>query len=151
MLKILGGYHRKCVENVRGATIENVLKINSPPPENRAVWDNVEIYGMAGQATDDSITRSMRVACWIPKTTNTHSECNTSCFPTASVIIRTHLSVTSCVRCLSCSGYVHHITSDVTVPVLGKVFELWERGFISAMISDVVEVSDIRRRKFTAR
>ena len=26
------------------------------------------------QATDDNITRRMRIACWIPKATNTHSE-----------------------------------------------------------------------------
>ena len=38
------------------------------------VWDNVEKEGRAGRATDDSIIRRMRVACWIPKATNTYSE-----------------------------------------------------------------------------
>jgi hypothetical protein len=28
----------------------------------------------AGQATDDNIIRCMRIACWIPNATNTHSE-----------------------------------------------------------------------------
>ena len=28
----------------------------------------------AGQATDDKIIRRMRIACWIPKATNTHSQ-----------------------------------------------------------------------------
>jgi uncharacterized protein (DUF924 family) len=31
-------------------------------------------HGTVGQATDDNITRRMRIACWIPKATNTHSE-----------------------------------------------------------------------------
>jgi hypothetical protein len=35
----------------------------------------VEKYGRAGQATDESIIRRMRVACWIVKSTDTHSEC----------------------------------------------------------------------------
>jgi hypothetical protein len=34
----------------------------------------VEKYCTAGQATDDIIVRRMRIACWIPKTTKTHSE-----------------------------------------------------------------------------
>ena len=42
--------------------------------QNRAVWDNVEKYGTAGQATDDNIIRRMRFACWITKATDTHSE-----------------------------------------------------------------------------
>jgi hypothetical protein len=38
------------------------------------LWDNVEKYGTARQATDDSILRRMHTACWITKTTDTHSE-----------------------------------------------------------------------------
>jgi hypothetical protein len=38
------------------------------------LWDNVEKYCRPGQATDDSIIRRMRISCWIPKATNTHSE-----------------------------------------------------------------------------
>jgi hypothetical protein len=34
----------------------------------------VEKYSRAGQDTDDKIIRRMRIACWIPKATNTHSE-----------------------------------------------------------------------------
>ena len=34
----------------------------------------MEKYGRAGQATDDNIIRRMRFACWITKTTDTHSE-----------------------------------------------------------------------------
>jgi uncharacterized protein (UPF0305 family) len=38
------------------------------------LWDNVEKYGTARQATDDNIIRRMRFACWITKATDTHSE-----------------------------------------------------------------------------
>jgi hypothetical protein len=34
----------------------------------------VEKYCTVGQATDDSITRRMRCACWITKATDTHLE-----------------------------------------------------------------------------
>jgi hypothetical protein len=34
----------------------------------------VEEYGTAGEVTDDSIIGRMRIACWIPKGTDTHSE-----------------------------------------------------------------------------
>jgi hypothetical protein len=42
--------------------------------ENRAVYENVEKYGRAGQATDDNITRCMQFAGWITKVTKTPSE-----------------------------------------------------------------------------
>jgi hypothetical protein len=45
------------------------------PYKNRAVFlDNVEKFCRIGEATDDSITRRLRLACWITKATNTHSE-----------------------------------------------------------------------------
>jgi hypothetical protein len=34
----------------------------------------MEKYGGARESTDDNITRRMRVACWITKATDTHSE-----------------------------------------------------------------------------
>jgi hypothetical protein len=38
------------------------------------LWNNVEIYRRAGQATDGSIIRRMRIVCWINKATHKHSE-----------------------------------------------------------------------------
>ena len=38
------------------------------------LWDYVEKYGTTKQATDDSIIWRMRIACWIAKATETHSE-----------------------------------------------------------------------------
>jgi len=37
-------------------------------------WDNVKKYGTTREATDDNIRR-IRFAFWIPKATDTHSEC----------------------------------------------------------------------------
>jgi hypothetical protein len=47
----------------------------------------------------------MRIACWIPKAVNTHSEyvCNTNCFSTTTVVTRKPLKVTLYVYCLSCT------------------------------------------------
>ena len=36
--------------------------------------DKVEKHGKARQATDDNITRRMRLACWITKAKNTNSK-----------------------------------------------------------------------------
>jgi hypothetical protein len=44
------------------------------PQKSCCLWDNVEKYGTARQTTDDNIIRRMRFACWITKTTDTHSE-----------------------------------------------------------------------------
>jgi hypothetical protein len=39
------------------------------------LWDKVETYGTARQATDDNITWRMRFACWINKTSiQTHTQ-----------------------------------------------------------------------------
>jgi hypothetical protein len=34
----------------------------------------VEKHGAAGQATDESTIRRMRIECWMNRATNTHSE-----------------------------------------------------------------------------
>jgi len=38
------------------------------------LWDKVETYGTAGQATGDNIIRRMRFPYWITKASDTHSE-----------------------------------------------------------------------------
>ena len=44
----------------------------------------------------------MRIACWIPKATNTHSEyVNIYCFSSAKMVARTWLNMTLYVHCLS--------------------------------------------------
>jgi predicted oxidoreductase (fatty acid repression mutant protein) len=41
--------------------------------ESRALY-NVEKYSSAGEDKYDNIVRNVRIAYWIPKATNTHSE-----------------------------------------------------------------------------
>ena len=67
------------------------------------LWDNVEKYCRGVQTTQGNILWCMRISCWIPKATNTHSRiCNTYCFSTATLVARTRLSVTLCLYCPSC-------------------------------------------------
>jgi hypothetical protein len=40
------------------------------PLKSCRLRDNVEKYGRAGQATDEDITRSMWLACWVTKATD---------------------------------------------------------------------------------
>jgi hypothetical protein len=58
------------------------------------LWDNVEKYGTARQATDDNIIRRMRFECRITKATDTLTICNTYCFSTATMVTRTRPNVT---------------------------------------------------------
>jgi hypothetical protein len=60
------------------------------------VWDNVEKYGTARQATVDTITRRLRFARWISKATLTHTHTHTHseyailiALPFATVVTRT--------------------------------------------------------------
>jgi len=69
-------------------------------PKSRRLCNNVEIYCTAGQATADNIRRRMRIACWIPKATNTLSTC---CFSMAIMVTQTRLDISVYVHCLSWS------------------------------------------------
>ena len=54
----------------------------------------MEEYGSAGEVTDGNIIGRMRVACWIPKGTDTHSE--------YVVVLLFHASVITFIRTLRC-------------------------------------------------
>ena len=59
------------------------------------LWGNVERCGTAWQPTDGNTKRRMRIACWITKTTDTHSEyVIPTDFSTAKVVMRTQSTVT---------------------------------------------------------
>ena len=63
--------------------------------------NNVERYCKAGQATDDTIIRRMRIACWVPKATVTHSELIILLFHSDSGLQeRTSISRHTCIACL---------------------------------------------------
>ena len=59
------------------------------------------------QATDDGIIRRVPFACWIHKTTNTHSEyVILIAFPWQQEVMLIRLSVTLYVHCLSCWNWI---------------------------------------------
>ena len=56
----------------------------------------------------------LRVACWIPKATNTHWLCNTHCFSTATMVARTpSLLRKLCIACLVCINSWQHVPNCV--------------------------------------
>jgi hypothetical protein len=60
---------KPCREN------ENTVYVQRRFPANRAICEITwKSFVEAGQATVDIIIESMRIACWIPEATNTHSE-----------------------------------------------------------------------------
>ena len=62
------------------------------------MWKNIVEWGMSQM----TIWR-IRIACWIPKATNTHTQmCNTHYFSTVTVVALTRLDVKLHVHCLSC-------------------------------------------------
>jgi len=86
----------------------------------------------------------MRIACWTPKATNTLRICNTYFFSTATVVARTHLSVTLYVRCLSCPrsvDFTYHLSfscwatvssaSSHTLRRTQSVLNCWVWSYIS--------------------
>ena len=71
------------------------------------VFENRDVYEIiwkntAEQGRPQMAIWRMRIACWIPKATNTPITCNTYSFATAKVAARTQLNVTLYVHCLYC-------------------------------------------------
>ena len=67
------------------------------------LWDNVEKYCRAGQATGNNMTHAH---CMLDTNTHTHNLCNTHCFSTAKIVAQTSLNGTLYLHCLSCSTLV---------------------------------------------
>jgi hypothetical protein len=58
------------------------------------LWDNVEKYCTAGQATDDSIIQPTHFASWVTKATwLTLRMCNKYCFSTGTVVMQTRVNI----------------------------------------------------------
>jgi hypothetical protein len=83
----------------------------------------VEKYDTARQATDDNIIRRNRIACWITKATDTHSEyviliafARQQCLRERASMLRLYVH---CLSCLMLKQMVHtecrrsHLTLDV--------------------------------------
>ena len=91
---------KSCRENQNTYFVFNNFFLRKSCP----LWDNVEIYDKARQATGDNITRRMRFAWWINNVTNTPRLCtsNTYCFSTTTMVAQTRLNMTLHVHCMSC-------------------------------------------------
>ena len=67
------------------------------------LWDNLEKTFVERGKPQKTIWR-MRIACWIPKATNTHTGCVILIdFSTTTMVVRTRLIGALYVHCLSCS------------------------------------------------
>jgi len=67
ILRLRNFANKSCTENKNTLFLFSNFKLYS-------LWDNVQKYVRAGQTTDGSIIRRMRLARWINKATDTHSE-----------------------------------------------------------------------------
>ena len=67
MLRMRNVADRICTENQNTHFVFSNFKLYT-------LWDNIKKYGRAGQTTDGSIIRRMRIALWITKATDIHSE-----------------------------------------------------------------------------
>ena len=71
-----------------------------------------------GQAKDDNIIQRMRIACCIPKATNTHLDYVIFIF--FPLHERTRLDVTLYEHFLPCSVYIYTATSDMGLKLAGQ-------------------------------
>jgi len=66
-------FQTKVVQKIKTHILSSFF-LSLSPRKSCSLWDNLEKYGRAGQATDDNLIQSMRIACWITKATNTRSD-----------------------------------------------------------------------------
>jgi hypothetical protein len=69
---------RHVSENNCGKNQNTHFIFKKGPPSARkssSVWDNMQKYGTAAEATYDNILRRMHIACWVSKVTDTNSDC----------------------------------------------------------------------------
>jgi len=91
------------------------------------LWGNVRKY-TAGHITENNVLRRMRIAWWVPKTTNTALRIwNFYWFSTATVVRRTRLTVTFYVHFLLCLRY--NIWGMVTTLRMVRDVIEWENLF----------------------
>jgi len=89
----------------------------------------------------------MRVACWIPKARDTHTlrMCNIYCFPTATMVMRTRLSVTFiCTLIVSVKDKllrkIFHVVMKCQICYLNREFRDLCRSPIIIIIIIIIEI-----------
>jgi hypothetical protein len=65
---------RSCFLRTTNVSDKSILYSINCSRKSCRVGGNVEKYGRDGQATDDNLVRNVRLACWLTKVTNIHSE-----------------------------------------------------------------------------
>ena len=95
LLRMRNDSDKSCRENQNTHFVFGNFFFNSAVCE--LVWKNIVERGRIQMTV-----WHMRIACWIPKATNTHTlrMCNTYIFSTATTVARTRLIVTLYVHCL---------------------------------------------------
>jgi hypothetical protein len=92
--------NEKCFPIKYVEKIHNLFMFKNIFLKSYHLWENVEKYNRAWQATDD-IRRYKRFSCRITRDTDTYSDIRYYCFSTATLVARMLLSITLYVRCLS--------------------------------------------------
>ena len=87
--------------------------------------------------------RRKRSACWIPKPTNTHSDCYTYCFSTVSMVARTHLNVMLYAHCLSCYAHLWwcKVWATLGFGMINILWSLFKFFYIWAVYSECQQTS----------
>ena len=102
LLRMRDGSDKICGENQNTFFLCSII---FPFQKSFRLWEKVEKYGRAGQATDDNIIRRMRFACY----KHTLKMCNTYCLSTATIVARICLNITLYVHCQSCLAFLYPV------------------------------------------
>jgi hypothetical protein len=120
------------------------------------LWDNVEKYGRARQATDDNIIQRMRFACCITKATNTHWEYVILIdFPQLqwlrerASMLRLHAHCLSCFNIAVGGTYIYHLalmlnlTTSNAVNIATFKTDHWTRSWVTSIIFGILTAGKI--------
>jgi hypothetical protein len=146
LLRMKNGSDKSCRENQNTHFVFSNFFLKSC-----RLWD-VEKYCRAGQAS--MTTWRMRIACWIPKATNTHTSymiCdtlrlwNTQYSSTTTTVVRTRLNVTLYAHCPSCSNESFHDLGFCPSPFLSlHVFAIPSLGNRMPTVKCILSVTSKR-------
>jgi hypothetical protein len=115
-------FQTKVVEKIKTQILYSITFLR----KSCCLWDNVEKYCRAEQATDENMAHAH---CMLGTQSfmYTFSLCNTYCFPTTTMVARTRLIVTLYAHCVSCLTFFqksvknalcgHHTWRSVCPPV----------------------------------
>jgi hypothetical protein len=100
----------------------------------------LEKYCRAEQATEDTVTRRMRLSCWLNKATNTHSEYEIfTAFPWQQLLIeRAEVLCYTCIACL-----VEVLPTSVCEAIFVCLVLLNKAPIMSALFVHTMHTADV--------